>query len=205
MKTPAHLRWPKGPFPERYRFAAVEARLEARWGDREQALRSLTSGLTPFGPDDPWVRLFLEPPTLSASDRRTLSRRAREEAMTVFAWVAPRRERREGAPQPAVLGFVPATDPPDAVSAVGVAGLAHGIGLAAIVRFLAALPAFAPFEIARMGEDYLALSLTPKSDEALLRVAYRARLVCPPLAEEEDITRLVEALRTTGSLVMDWA
>lgn len=205
MKTPPQLRWPKGPFPERYRFPAVEARLEGAWASREEAMASLTASLEPFGPSDPWVRLFRASERADAEALASIAERARGVGVTAFSWMPSRKTRGEGAPRADVIGFVPTIDPPDAVSAFGVAGLAHGISMAAIVRFLAALPGFASFRVVRMGEEFLALALTPKNDDSLLRIAHRVRHVCPPLARAEDVSPIVDAVRATGLLEMDWA
>ncbi|MBX7194899.1 MAG: DUF4253 domain-containing protein [Sandaracinaceae bacterium] len=200
-------RWPKGPFPERYRFPAVEARLAHGWStEREEAYRSLVLGLDPVGPEDPWVRLVRVPdPSRRAERFRALRARAKELELVAFAWIAPARARRDGLDAQDVLGVVPTSDPVDAVSATGVAGPVHGIGMPAIVRFLVTLRSFGAFEILAMGEDCLELAFEAKNDEALARVAERVLRICPPLARRESAEALAVRVRETSLLRMDWA
>lgn len=164
-------RWPKGPFPEKYRWAAVEARLAGAWEPRAGALDAL--GLAPrAGWDDPYVRLF-EGDDLAAA-RAALA----EQDLFAFRW---RGSERAGTAGERAIGVVPSRDPIVAVIAVGVAGPQHGIGTAALVRFLAVLRAFAAWEIEELGEDALTMRIVPASDDAGLRIAERARQICPPL------------------------
>lgn len=168
-------RWPKGPFPEKYRWATVEARLIGAWDARPGALDAL--GLAPReGWDDPYVKLF-EGDDLPAA-RAALT----EHEVFAFRW---RGSERAGTAGERAIGVVPARDPIVAVIAVGVAGPQHGIGTAALVRFLAVLRAFAAWEIEELGEDALTMKLVPHSEDATLRIAERARQICPPLVAIE--------------------
>jgi hypothetical protein len=206
MNAPGSLpRWPKGPFPERYRFAAVQARLGAGWdAERAQALASLVGGLEALGPDDPWVRLYRLRDE-GAVDRRALRTSARERGLTAFDWIAPARARRDGAAPEGVVGFAPSGDLVEAVSAVGVAGPMHGIGLPAVVRFLVTLRSFARHDVLAMGEDCLVLELAPRDEDALVRVAERVLRICPPLARSSTADEVAHTVRDTGILRMDWA
>jgi hypothetical protein len=205
-------RWPKGPFPERYRFGVVEARLRGAWDDplRVALLARLArEGLAPVeGEDDPWLRLFApraEGPDGEAAGRALAAARelAKGAACLAFAWGPPARERARG--ESGVVGVVPTADPVDALSAVGVAGPKHGIGMPALVRFLVTLRSFARFEIVVMGEDRLELTLATTSEEALARVAERVTHLCPPLARRSDPTAIAATIRETGLLVLDWS
>jgi hypothetical protein len=210
MNAPGMMaRWPKGPFPERYRFPAVEARLAGGWSDeRERALAGLVTafGLEAVGPEDPWVRLFrvARPEGL---ELRALRTAATDAGLTAFAWIASARARREAATltDEPVVGLAPSADLVEAVSAVGVAGPVHGIGMPAIVRFLVTLRSFGRYEIPAMGEDCLELELTPRDEESLGRVAERVLRICPPLARTRSAEDVAADVRTTGLLRMDWA
>jgi len=200
-------RWPKGPFPERYRFAAVESRLANAWSEPRRAalLGELASaGLVSAGPDDPWVRLFELPANGAESAIEELRARAREAGATAFVWCPPRKERELASLRP-VIGLVPSAEPAEAISAVGVAGPLHGIGLPALVRFLVTLRSFARFEIQAMGEDRLELSLTARDEPTLERIAERVLHLCPPLARRSSAEAVARDIRETGRLVMDWA
>lgn len=200
-------RWPKGPFPERYRFAMVEARLVDAWAEPRRAalLVELESGgLTALGPEDPWVRLFAWPDDRDAAELARIRLRAREAGATAFVWCAPRKER-DVARSHGVIGLVPSAEPAEAISAIGVAGPIHGIGLPALVRFLVTLRSFGRFEIEAMGEDRLELSLVPKDEVALQRVAERVLHLCPPLARTSSADAVAHGIRESGRLVMDWA
>lgn len=210
MNAPGALpRWPKGPFPERYRFGVVEARLRDAWEEpaRVALLARLTDdGLTLLeGEDDPWLRLFALPSREGRVDEDALAlvrTLAREASCLAFAWCAPARERGRGA---GVVGVVPTSDPVDALSAVGVAGPNHGIGMPALVRFLVTLRSFARVELVAMGEDRLELALDPASEEALSRIAERVTHLCPPLARTSDPVAIAASIRESGRLVLDWS
>ena len=199
-------RWPKGPFPERYRFAAVEARLGGAWSDdRLHALDAIARAhaLAPIGPEDPWVRLFRVPS--EGHDDVALRASAREHGLTAFVWIAPARTRRDATAEERVVGVVPSSDLVEAVTAVGVAGPVHGIGMPAIVRFLVTLRSFARYDLGAMGEDCLELGLTPRDEEALARIAERVLRICPPLARSQSAEAVANTIRTTSVLRMDWA
>lgn len=201
------LRWPKGPFPERYRFGAVEARLASAWhAEDDVRLSPLLAGLTLVPPHDPWVRVYTTSERHDDAWHDALRARATELGATAFRWIAPARERRDAAePSADAIGIVPTTDVVDAVSAVGIAGPNHGIGMPAIVRFLVTLRSFGRYEIEAMGEDAIVLRYTPKSDEALARVADRVLHLCPPLARSSSTEAIASSMRARGRLEMDWA
>jgi hypothetical protein len=208
MNAPGTMpRWPKGPFPERYRFPAVEARLQGAWSaERESALAALVSrfGLEATGPEDPWVRLFrvARPESLEARARRVA---ATEAGLTAFEWIAPARVRRDATTLALVVGIAPRSDLVEAVTAVGVAGPVHGIGMPAVVRFLVTLRSFGRYEVRAMGEDCLELELTARDEESLARVAERVLRICPPLARAESADEVASTVRASGVLRMDWA
>lgn len=204
MNAPGTMpRWPKGPFPERYRFPVVEARLATAWSTREEAFAELVQGLEPLGPEDPWLRLRRAPDDTTPRD--ALRQQAAEAAITAFTWIAPARTRGQDSDAPSVVGFVPTADLVDAVTAVGVAGPLHGIGMPAIVRFLVTLRTFAAFEIAAMGEDCLELALRPKSDDALTRISERVLRICPSLARRADAASVAASIRESARLRLEWA
>lgn len=200
-------RWPKGPFPERYRFAAVEARLVAAWTDPRRAAlwtELMSEGLVSVGPEDPWVRLFHVPDASGSTALASLRARALEAGATAFEWCPPRKER-ESTSASVVLGLVPSAEPAEAISAMGVAGPIHGIGLPALVRFLVTLRTFARFEIQAMGEDRLELTLVARDEPTLERIAERVLHLCPPLARRSSAAAVASDIRESGRLVMDWA
>lgn len=201
-------RWPKGPFPERYRFAAIEARLATAWDDpaRQALLDSLArAGLVSrTGWDDPWLRLF-DAPAVEDARLEALRDEATRASATLFVWSPPARARRDADTTQRVLGVVPTPDPADALAAVGVAGPHHGIGLPAIVRFVVTLRSFARFAIEEMGEDRLVLALRANDATSLARIAERVRHLCPPLAKRTSAEAIARDLETSGRLVLDWA
>jgi hypothetical protein len=201
-------RWPKGPFPERYRFAAIEARLATAWDApaRRALLDALgAEGLVPVdGWEDPWLRLF-EAGALARARLGALRDAAADVATTLFVWSPPARSRRVAPDRTLVLGVVPTADPADALGAVGVAGPIHGIGMPAIVRFVVTLRSFASFEIEEMGEDRLVLTLRAKDPGHLPRIAERMTQLCPPLAKRAHVEELARELEASGRLVLDWA
>jgi hypothetical protein len=209
VSAPGTLRrWPKGPFPERYRFAAIEARLATAWD--EPARRALlatvaAAGVTPFSTwHDPWLHLF-EASALETAREQALREEAARASSTLFVWSPPARARREPGPRPRVLGLVPTADPADALGAVGVAGPTHGIGMPAIVRFVVTLRSFADYAIEEMGEDRLVLRLRPRDPSSLPRIAERMTHLCPPLARRASVDEIADALAMSGRLVLDWA
>lgn len=210
MRAPARLppRWPKGPFPEKYRFDPVEERLRGAWagfGAAEALGRLAAKGLDPYpGHEDPYVRLFVAPD--HALDVAAL--RAELAGMPVFAFryaVSGRDDVVTDESGP-VLGLVASTDPIDAVVAVGTAGPRHGIGTAAIVRFLATLRTFARWQPEDIGEERLRFSLVPKEEDGAGRIAERVLKICPPLVRANvTVETLAERIRETGELDLDWS
>jgi hypothetical protein len=193
-------RWPKGPFPERYKLAAVERRLEGAWATRGEALARVAAlGLAPRrGWDDPWVRILVGPASLEGV-RAALGE---DGGVFAFRWVGT---ERAGCAGETGVGLVASADPIDAAVAVGVAGPEHGIGTAAIVRFLAALKGFASFGVDTLGEEHLGIALRPKSRDAARSIAARCLHLCPPLvAARTDVEELAERMERTGRLELVW-
>jgi hypothetical protein len=210
MRDPARVppRWPKGPFPEKYRFDAVEARLRGAWaglGAADALGRLAALGLTAHPRhEDPYVRLFVGPE--GAIDLG--SARAEIAGLPVFAFgfaVSGRDDVVTDA-SGAILGVVASTDPIDAVVAVGTAGPRHGIGTAAITRFLATLKTFARWQPEEIGEERLRISLTPKEEDGAQRIAERVLKICPPLVRSGvSAESLAERIRTQRDLDLDWS
>ncbi len=201
-------RWPKGPFPERYRFGAVEARLASSWSDDDATrLAPITDGLALLPPHDPWLRLYCSSALSDEAWHASLRERARELGATAFVWIPSARERRESDPATArdVIGIVPTLDLVDAVSAVGVAGPNHGIGLPAIVRFLVTLRTFGRSEVEAMGEDAIVIRYVPRADDPTARVAERVLKICPPLARTSSAEAVAAQMREHGRIRMDFA
>jgi hypothetical protein len=196
-------RWPKGAFPERYRFDAVARRLAGALEDpaRRAAMAALEAEgfrAHPAG-DDPLVRLFegVAPPALPA-----LRARVAPAPIVLFRYCPSPRDPTLAS---ACLGVVGSDDAVDAAVAVGVAGPEHGIGTAAIVRFLVALRSFAAWEIEGLGESRITLALAPRSAEAALRIAEQALRICPPLRGRIAPQALAEAMRSEHTLDLDYA
>lgn len=192
MKPKTAPRWPKGPFPERYRWAAVEARLVGAWDARGAAIAALEArGMTArAGWDDPYVRLFT-----GALDLAGARAAVAEHDVFAFRWQG---SERAGTGGEHAIGLVPSRDPIVAAIAVGVAGPQHGIGTAAIVRFLVALRSFAALDIEEIAEDAIGMRIVPHGPDAALRIAERVRHVCPPMtavAAEELADRMVREER----------
>ncbi len=189
--------WPKGPFPERYRWPAVESRLRGAWASDERAAALVALAergcVAAVGDDDEFVRALELPPGVDAS-----ALRAELTAAGVFAFELERVDVEEVA-----LGLVASADPLDALVAVGVASPEHGIGNAAIVRFAKALGAFARWEIRRLGESRALLGVTARDRDDALRIADRARHICPPLASR-DAASLADELDATRALDLDY-
>ena len=209
-ETPVSLRWPKGPFPERYNFDRVTARVDGAWLLPECAdyLARCTRVWSEFDPNhDPWLHLFQASLTSEALDAEYAS--ALEAGVTLFRWCAPGKVRRaalqEGRVLPALIGIVPTRDVVDALSIVGASGPHYGIGMAAIVRFLVALRSFVAPRILELGEDRLVLGVPGLDDDHALRVAYRVFDLCLPLREaHKDPRSLADTLLATGELALDW-
>jgi hypothetical protein len=185
--------WPKGPFPEKWTFAAVEKRLRGAWDEpaRAQAWAALlASGATALEPtDDLYVRAF-EGGTLEA-------REALEAAgATVFEHAAPGAELLPGAHV-----ALPTADPFDALVALGVAGPHHGIGNRTIVRFLLQARPMASFRVHAAGEDFLELEMQARNEESAALLAERLPHVAPTIEREGLRERLLEGTR----LSLDWS
>ncbi|WP_236519360.1 hypothetical protein [Sandaracinus amylolyticus] len=198
MSEPSARRWPKGPFPEKYRWEAIEARLAGGWDDPRR--RALIEALEARGwramegHDDPYLRVVVREGA-ELDEVRTL---ARDAATFVFRWRA--HDGREG------VGLVASGDPVDAVAAVGVAGPQHGVGTAAIVRFLVSLRSFARYELEELAEDRVAMRIEPRDEEIARMIGERVPHVCPPRARlAQTGAMIVEEMRTTGRLVLDYA
>ncbi|MDQ3031767.1 MAG: hypothetical protein M3Y87_05070 [Myxococcota bacterium] len=197
-------RWPKGAFPEKYRWEAVERRLAGAWDDprRQDALAILEArGLRAFaGHDDPYLRVF------ETDDEGTLELAAIREALAehpVFAveWLDPERvdDRRR-------IAVVASADPVDAVVAIGVAGPKRGIGNAAVVRFVIALRALSRCTIDAIGEDRMRVTIVPRDDDTARSIAERVLQLCQGMATAGTTPdALVSRMTTEHALELDWA
>jgi hypothetical protein len=209
-ETPVSLRWPKGPFPEKYNFDRVTARVDGAWLKPECAdyLARCTRIWSELDPNhDPWLHLFRITLDEAAFDAEYAL--AQEAGVTLFRWCAPGKVRRAAMQEertlPDVIGIVPTRDVVDALSIVGASGPHYGIGMAAIVRFLVALRSFVAPRILELGEDRLALGVPGLDDNHALRVAYRVFDLCLPLREQHtDARSLADALLKTSVLALDW-
>lgn len=150
---------------------------------------------------DPIVRVLVGETTLAAV-RAALG----EAPATAFVWRSGARDDRFGGEEGrAAHGVSPSVDPIDALIAVGVASPAHGIGTAALVRFVTTLRGVTrALSVDVLSEDTLGLSLTPRSPEAALRIAARARELCAPLAARRDDETLAREIAEAGSLTLSW-
>jgi hypothetical protein len=210
MRTPARPspRWPKGPFPEKYRFDPVEARLRGAWagfGAAEALGKIAASGLAPHPEhEDPYLRLFIAP--LGGLDVAAVRAELAGLPVLAFRFATSARDDLVTDAKGVVLGLVASTDPIDAVVAVGTAGPRHGIGTAAIVRFLATLKTFARWTPEEIGEERLRLSVVPREEDAVLRIAERVLKICPPLVRANvSAESLAERMRVGGDLELDWS
>ncbi|AKF09717.1 hypothetical protein [Sandaracinus amylolyticus] len=198
--TPAR-RWPKGPFPDKYRWETIEARLAGGWDDPRR--RTLVDALEARGwramegHDDPYLRVVIREGA-SEEELDALRALARDAGTFAFRWRA--HDRREG------IGLVASGDPVDAVAAVGVAGPQHGVGTAAIVRFLVSLRSFARYELEELADDRVAMRIEPRDEEIARMIGERVPHVCPPRARRAQTgAQIAEEMRTTGRLVLDYA
>jgi hypothetical protein len=185
--------WPKGPFPEKWTFAAVERRLAGAWDEpaRAAAWQALVaSGATPLPPiDDLYVRPF----TAGAERARAA---LVETGCTVFAHAAPGARVVPGA-----LVALPAPDLFDALVALGVAGPHHGIGNRTIVRFLLQARPMASFRVLVAGEDLLELEMQATGPEHARLLAERLPHIAPTVARDGLEARLARGTR----LCLDWS
>lgn len=184
--------WPKGPFPEKWGFQAVEKRLEGAWNAaRERAWAELlASGATALDPlDDLYVRPFI------GGDAAAIEA-LKSAGCVVFGHAASGARILEGA-----RVVVPTTDVLDALVVIAVAGPHHGIGNRAIVRFLVQARAFATFEVQVVGEDLLVLVLSAKNEEGARLCADRLPHIAPTI----DTAGLRERLLEGTPLRLDWS
>jgi hypothetical protein len=209
MRTtaPHPPRWPKGPFPDKYRFDAVEKRLHGAWagfGAADALAKIAARGLVPHpAHEDPYVRLFVAP--LGGLDVREVRTELAGLPVLAFRFATSARDDLVTDASGTVLGLAATIDPIDAVVAVGTAGPRHGIGTAAIVRFLATLKTFAKWQPEDIGEERLRFSLTPKEEDGAGRIAERVLKICPPLARSGvTVDALADRIRETGELDLDW-
>lgn len=194
-------RWPKGPFPEKYKWEPVAARLDGAWADaqRQDALAALGSAGWRAHPshDDPYLRVLVRDGEIDLGAARAAIAGA---PLYAFRWRGP-----EGA-MPEALGVVASGDPVDAVVAVGVAGPRHGVGTAALVRFLVSLRSYARYDLDELSEDRLSMTITPRDEEIAELIGARVLNVCPPRARagqtSEEVAR---EMRETGRLTLDFA
>lgn len=185
--------WPKGPFPEKWTFAAVQKRLAGAWDDPARAAAwaaLLASGATPLDPtDDLFVRPF-EGGGLEAREALV------EAGVTVFGHAAAGAEIL-----PDAHVALPTRDLFDALVALGVAGPHHGIGNRTIVRFLLQARPMASFRVHVAGEDFLELEMKATGVETAALLADRLPHVAPTV----DRDRLAERLVTGARLQLDWS
>ena len=192
MELPA---WPKGPFPARYTAPAVFARLEGAW--RTEGRDAALAPLVP-APDlvDPFLRFV-------TGDLDAVRHALGAVPVHAFAWRAGKRDDR--AVREHVVGLSPSADPIDAIVAVGVASPEHGIGTAALVRFVTTLRGMCTSSsIDLLAEDTIEIVLDPKSPAAAVRIAARARELCAPLAASSSLDVLATSIRVGNPLVLAW-
>lgn len=194
-------RWPKGPFPEKYKWEPVEARLAGAWDDprRQDAIAALERAgwRAHEGHDDPYLRVLVQDGAVDLAAARATIAGA---PLYAFRWRGPERAL------PEALGLVASADPVDAVVAVGVAGPRHGVGTAALVRFLVSLRSYARYDLDELSEDRLSMTIVPRDEEIAEMIGERVLNVCPPRARAgqsaEDVAR---EMRETGRLTLDLA
>lgn len=191
MQLPA---WPKGPFPARYTAPAVFSRLEGAWltEGRAAALASLSPA-----PElvDPYLRFVV-------GDLESVRHALGTAPVHAFGW---RRGARDDRGSSDVIGLSPSADPVEAIVAVGVASPEHGIGTAALVRFATTLRGMCTsVSIDVLAEDAIEIALEPRTVEAALRIAARARELCVPLAARVELDVLATSLRVGNPLVLAW-
>lgn len=214
-------RWPKGPFPDKYRWAGVAARLAGAW-ESERGAHALARlgahGLAPHPTeDDPHARVFVGP----APDTGALQRELRPLGVTVYAWLPHSARDGEGGEADRgsaqiAIGAVASDDPLDAIACAGVAGPKHGIGATAVARFAMALRHFASessprehgrarFAILAMGEDRLRIDFLPRDGDAARTVAARVLELCPGMARAgTTVDALAERMLREHALDLDW-
>lgn len=196
-------RWPKGPFPEKFRGPAVLARLAHAWD--EPAPRAAEAAAIAAGwsrhpcYDDPFVALFVGGPAASIDALRA------HEGVTFAPWAFGAKDDVVVASDGAVLALLPTADAIEAAMLVGTSGPRHGIGSAAIARFLVTLRSFARTSLVSLGEEYLEMTIAPRDAATALLIADRMRHVCPPLARAHATPEPIAAELMAGRLVMDWA
>lgn len=201
-------RWPKGAFPEKYRWDAVERRLAGAWDDARRAevlAIALGLGLEPRADfDDPYVRL------LARGDGAPVDLRALREAIVdrevvAVEWLPPERDDAR-----AGVALVASADPVDALVAIGTAGPQRGIGTAAVVRFVLAVRALAAVSIEALGEDRMRLAIAPRPaetgrEEPARVIAERVLQLCQGMARAGTTADELEArMARDGTLELDW-
>ncbi len=185
--------WPKGPFPEKWTFAAVQKRLDGAWDEPGRAAAwhaLLASGARPLPPTDD---VFVRPFAGGLDDSRTA---LVEAGCTVFAHAEP-----GAVPVPGAFVALPTVDLFDALVALGVAGPHHGIGNRTIVRFLLQARPMASFSVLVAGEDLLELEMNARGEESATLLAERLPHVAPTLDRAGLRERLLEGTR----LRLDWS
>ncbi len=195
-------RWPKGPFPERYRARPTHERLAGAWAsDRARAAldRAAALGLAPHPRHaDPFYRL-LGPATDEALEAlRPLP------GILPFRWCFGTRDDVVVPADGALIGLAPTDDAIEALLVVGTSGPTHGIGSAAVARFLTTLRSFSRYRLEALGEERIELAITPRDLAAAGLIADRMRHVCPPLARAHPDAAPLVAELVAGRFVMDW-
>ena len=147
---------------------------------------------------DPFVKLFTDATEPSIDALRAMP------GVSAFAWAFSTRDDVVTASEGAVLMLAPTPDPIEALVLVGVSGPQHGIGTAAVARFLTTLRSFGRYRIETIGEERIELSITPRDEDAARLIADRMRHVCPPLARAHADVEPIVAELLAGRFVMDW-
>lgn len=206
-------RWPKVPFPDKYRFDAVSERLaRGRTTEIDELVSSL--GLVRTEVDDPLYRVVVAPEeTTLAVLRAHFAPLDATVVHTTRDALTPRdfpSSADGGGPLPPsaamAFGIVASPDPIDAVVAIGVAGPFHGIGTATSVRFLVTLRTLAKIAIDTISESSLGLTVRPHEDAGVDAIADRVLHICPQWHRRGvPAERIATALRTNGRLDLGWA
>ena len=195
-------RWPKGPFPEKYRCRAVHDRFTNAWTSDagvSALARAAELGLAAHPRhDDPYVRLFTN------ASEAALDAMRLEPGVTAFRWAFGTRDDLVLESEGPMLGLAPTPDTIEALVLVGVSGPQQGIGTTAVARFLTTLRSFSKYRLEVLGEERIELSISPRDLAAANLIADRMREVCPPLARAHaDVGPIVSEI-VAGRFVMDW-
>lgn len=196
-------RWPKGPFPEKFRAPAVLERLAHAWdGEAPRAAKAaaIAAGWRPHPRhEDAFVLLLVGGPP--ASDAAL----AAMDGVTFVPWVCGAKDDVVVPSDGPLRVLLPTPDAIEAAMLVGTSGPRHGIGSAAIARFLVTLRSFARTSLVALGEEHLAMTITPRDEASAHLIAERMTHVCPPLARAHATPAPIAAELMAGRFVMDWS